>query len=56
MKYLIIIIMGGLCACSPSPDLTPTHIGIGTGIEWEVSNDLSTKIKPRIETSIDWVI
>jgi|GEM_PF-6236871 len=56
MKYLALIALT-LCLTGCARDIAamkPNHLGVTPSCEWEIQRGNNTKVKPKIQTSLDW--
>jgi hypothetical protein len=56
MKYAITMLFATICVgCSPYfADYGPNKLTITPSTEWEIQEGTKIKIKPKIQTSLDW--
>lgn len=54
MKYFILIFLAASSAGCQSHQMIPHHVGIRSGVEWEIQQGYVTKTKPSIHGCLDW--
>jgi hypothetical protein len=57
MKYAMTMFFATLCVgCSHYiDDYAPSKFTLSPSTEWEIQDGAKTKIKPKIQTSMDWI-
>lgn len=56
MKYLLFLAIGmSLASCARDyKALKPDHVGIRTGVDFEIQEGCKTKTKPSVSGCLDW--
>lgn len=56
MKYLVILVLAlSVTCCTPyCCGLKPDHVGIETGVEFEIEKDHHLKTTPSVTGCLDW--
>lgn len=57
MKYALTMLFATVCVgCSHYiADYGPSKLTITPSTEWEIQEGSKTKVKPKIQTSVDWI-
>jgi hypothetical protein len=58
MKIVTFLFLAFYCiSCTPTTaKFAPNHIGLSPSIEMEIQEGTTTKLKPKIQTNIDWML
>jgi hypothetical protein len=56
MKYLIVLSMSIFCvSCTQNLGvMKPNHIGLAPSVEFEIQDHQMTKVRPKLQSNIDW--
>lgn len=54
MKYFFLAVLATLAVGCQPKYISPHHVGIRSGVEWEIQGGYKTKIKPNVHGCLDW--